>query len=127
MTMDKNKPHLSVMADEMISHFQGAHLRVFVEGTLGAGGHARRLLEAHDEIEMYIGFDQDPEAIEIAKTVLAPWKDKVHFINANFSMMERYLSEMQVKQVDGFFLTSECRPCSSIKSIKGLVSPRMAL
>ena len=127
MTPNKEQPHLSVMADEMIAQFEGSSLRVFVEGTLGAGGHAKRLLETHEEIEMYIGFDQDPEAIEIAKSVLAPWKHKLHFIHANFSDMDRYLAELNVKKVDGFFLTSEFHLCSSIKTIKDLVSPRMVL
>lgn len=105
MTKHKEQPHLSVMADEMISFFEGVDLKVFVEGTLGAGGHAKRILEAHPEIQTYIGFDQDPVAIEIAKEVLSPWKDKVHFIHDNFSNMEKYLSAMKIEKVNGFFLT----------------------
>jgi 16S rRNA (cytosine1402-N4)-methyltransferase len=105
MTIDKQQPHLSVMADEMIANFGGMNLRVFVEGTLGAGGHAKRLLESHPEIETYIGFDQDPDALAIAKEVLKPWKDKVHFIHANFSEMDKHLKHMKIEKVDGFFLT----------------------
>lgn len=105
MTPNKDKPHLSVMADEMIAHFEGVNLRVFVEGTLGAGGHAKRILEAHPEIETYIGFDQDPEALAIAQEVLKPWKDKVHFIHGNFSKMDEHLTRLHVNKVDGFFLT----------------------
>jgi len=100
-----SRPHLSVMANEMITNFEGVTLKVFVEGTLGAGGHAKMLLEAHPEIQTYIGFDQDPEAIEIAKEVLSPWKEKVHFIHANFSDMDLYLKKMGIQTVDGFFLT----------------------
>ena len=105
MTKSNAQPHLSVMAEEMVQYFQGAELKIFIEGTLGAGGHAKRLLEAHPEIETYIGFDQDPEAIEIAKEVLKPWAHKVHFIHANFSEMDHHLEKMKIKKVDGFFLT----------------------
>jgi 16S rRNA (cytosine1402-N4)-methyltransferase len=105
MTAKSDKPHVSVMADEMIAHFAGVNLKVFVEGTLGAGGHAKKLLEEHPEIETYIGFDQDPEALEIAKEVLSPWKGKVHFIHANFADMDEHLRRLKVKEVNGFFLT----------------------
>ncbi|MCX6991169.1 MAG: 16S rRNA (cytosine(1402)-N(4))-methyltransferase [Chlamydiae bacterium] len=105
MTASKDKPHLSVMADEMLTYFEGVDLKVFVEGTLGAGGHAKLMLEAHPEIETYIGFDQDPEALAIAKEVLSPWKDKVHFIHANFSEMDKHLHELHINKVNGFFLT----------------------
>jgi 16S rRNA (cytosine1402-N4)-methyltransferase len=93
------------MVDEMLSFFEGQKIKVFVEGTLGAGGHAKRILEAHPEIETYIGFDQDPDALEIAKKVLEPWSGKVHFIHDNFSHMEKHLSAMKIKEVNGFFLT----------------------
>jgi 16S rRNA (cytosine1402-N4)-methyltransferase len=105
MTEMTKGPHISVMADEVVAFFDGMKLKVFVEGTLGAAGHAKRILEAHPEIQTYIGFDQDPEALSIAKKVLEPWKDKVHFIHDNFSRMDHYLKEMKIEKVDGFFLT----------------------
>ncbi|MBM3207339.1 MAG: 16S rRNA (cytosine(1402)-N(4))-methyltransferase RsmH [Chlamydiae bacterium] len=103
MTQNDNKPHVSVMLDETLENFKDVPLNVFVEGTLGAGGHAKMILESHPEIQRYIGFDQDQEAIQIARSVLAPWADKVEYVNANFSEMDEYLKKMGVKEVNGFF------------------------
>ena len=85
---------------------------MFFDGTLGAGGHARAILEAHPEIKRYIGCDNDPEAIEIARKNLDPWVDKLELIHGNFSRLDEYLKELNVKFVDGFFLTSECLLCN---------------
>lgn len=106
------KPHISILENEMAEVFSQKTLKVFVDGTLGAGGHAKRILEEHPEIELFFGFDQDPEALAIAKETLAPWKDKVHFIHSNFVNFDLALKKHKVHFVDGFFLTSECRLCS---------------
>ncbi len=103
-TMDK-RPHISIMEKEMASFFAKKSLKVFVDGTLGAGGHAKRILEEHPEIEMFFGFDQDPEALAIAAKTLEPWKDKVQLIHANFVDFDKVLQKQGVEKVDGFFLT----------------------
>lgn len=100
----KSRPHISVMEKEMIHFFSDRQIDVFFEGTLGAGGHAKALLEAHPEIRSYFGCDQDPEALEIAKATLDPWKGKVVFVRGNFSDLDKYLAEKSVREVDGFFL-----------------------
>lgn len=104
-----NAPHLSVMEKEFLSFFEGRYLKVFFEGTVGAGGHAYALLAAHPEIERYIGCDRDPEALAIAEERLAPWKEKVTLIHGNFSDLDLFLED---QTPDGFFLISECRLCS---------------
>lgn len=109
----KNKePHVSVMLAECLEFFSEKKLSVFFEGTLGAGGHARALLEAHPEIETYIGCDRDPEAIELAKRSLAPWKKKVVFVRGSFSDLDQHLSKNRIAKVDGFFLTWEFHRCN---------------
>jgi 16S rRNA (cytosine1402-N4)-methyltransferase len=112
MTSSNAAPHIPIMVHEVISNFDGADLKVFFDGTLGAGGHARAILEAHPEIRRYIGCDNDPEALEIARKNLAPWADKLEFVHGNFSRLDEYMKELNVKAVDGFFLTSECPLCS---------------
>lgn len=97
--------HTSVMTGECLKGFEGTELKVFFEGTLGAGGHAEAILKAHPQIERYIGCDRDPEALEIAKSRLASWKNKVEFVRGNFANLETILKEKGIKQVSGFFLT----------------------
>ena len=102
--MTKN-PHASVMTAECLKRLEGAALKVFFEGTLGAGGHAKAILESHPEIERYLGCDRDPEALELAGAKLAPWKDKVEFVRGNFADLDTILKAKGIKEVNGFFLT----------------------
>ena len=96
--------HQPVLFDPVISSFKDKNLKVFIDGTLGAGGHAQGLLEAHPEIETYIGFDQDLEALAIAKKTLEPWGQKVHFIQDNFETLEQHLNQLNIPFVDGILL-----------------------
>lgn len=97
-------PHTSVLMSEVLHIFEEQRLRIFVDGTLGAGGHAQAILEAHPELEMLIGFDQDPEALQIARNRLEPWSKKVHFIPRNFSDMPQVLHSLKIPKVDGILL-----------------------
>lgn len=93
------------MTAECLHFFAETQLKVFFDGTLGAGGHAKAILSAHPEIEIYIGCDQDPEALEIARQNLKEWKDKVEFVKGNFEDLDQILKELKLKTVEGFFLT----------------------
>jgi 16S rRNA (cytosine1402-N4)-methyltransferase len=72
--MKPSFPHRPVLLSEIIEAFENSHLKVFVDGTLGAGGHAEALLERHPEIDLYLGIDQDPGALILAAERLHPWK-----------------------------------------------------
>lgn len=87
----------------MAEYFAGQTIKVFVDGTVGAGGHAKRMLEDHSEIELFFGFDQDPEALAIAKQTLAPWEKKVKLIHSNFVNFDTILKKHRIDSVDGFF------------------------
>ncbi len=102
---NEKPPHISIMISEVLEGFKGANLKIFYEGTLGAGGHAKAILQAHPEIERYIGCDKDPEALEIAEKTLLPWKEKVELIQGNFADLDLHLHERGLGTVDGFFLT----------------------
>ncbi len=97
-------PHYSVLLEEILHAFSDKHIRTFVDGTLGAGGHAEAILQAHPEIELYIGIDQDPDALKIAAERLAPWKDKLALCPGNFAQMDSFLQLREVKSVDGILL-----------------------
>ncbi len=102
---DDGFPHISVMRDEVLQSFEGRELKVFFDGTLGAGGHALAILEAHPEIEMYIGCDQDETALKIASKRLDKFSDKMRYVQGNFSDVGKHLASLGIQQVDGFFLT----------------------
>jgi 16S rRNA (cytosine1402-N4)-methyltransferase len=100
-----NSPHVSVMVNEMLEYFEGLHIKVFFDGTLGAGGHAKAMLEAHPEIETYIGCDRDPSALMIAKQNLKAFEKKMKFFHGNFLDLDKMIASIGIKNVDGFFLT----------------------
>ncbi|MCI0382694.1 MAG: 16S rRNA (cytosine(1402)-N(4))-methyltransferase [Chlamydiae bacterium] len=97
--------HISVMADEVIEGFAPLSLKVFYEGTVGGGGHARRILASHPETEIYIGCDKDPHALEVAEKILSPWRHKVILIQGDFADLDHHLQDRGIDQVEGFFLT----------------------
>lgn len=96
--------HTPVLLTQVLEAFQGKHIRVFFEGTVGAGGHAAALLEAHPEIETYFACDRDALALNLAKEKLQPWKDKVKFIHHPFGDMEKILEQNREDRLDGFLL-----------------------
>lgn len=59
--------HVPVLLEEVLQAFQPLELRAFVDGTLGAGGHSRAILEAHQELQWAVGFDKDPIAHDLAR------------------------------------------------------------
>lgn len=108
----KNEPHTPIMVNELLSYLSNSKINVFFDGTLGAGGHAKAVLQAHPEISHYIGCDKDPEAIEIAKEALTPWGSKLRVFQGGFEHLDEYLKEERIQTVDGFFLTLECHLCN---------------
>lgn len=97
-------PHVSVMVNEMLEYFSDVSMKVFFDGTLGAGGHAKAILESHPEIEMFIGCDRDPRALAIARANLAAWENKIEFVHGNFLDLDQMIASIGVEKVDGFFL-----------------------
>ena len=77
--------HIPVLLNEVVEYLSSCHLRNVFDGTCGAGGHARAILESHPEIEHYIACDQDAQALAIAKASLESFLPKVQFCHTNFS------------------------------------------
>lgn len=97
-------PHYSVLLSEVLQSFASSEIKIFLDGTLGAGGHAQALLEAHPEIELYIGIDQDPSALAIAAERLKPWQKKLCLRQTNFGQFDLLLKELGIAQVHGMLV-----------------------
>ena len=95
--------HYSVLLHETIDNLNIKPDGIYVDGTLGGGGHsyeiAKRLTTGH----LY-GFDQDTDALKAAGERLAPFKDRVTTIHSNYEIMKEKLSELGVTKVDGIML-----------------------
>lgn len=95
--------HVPVLVKEVLDFFNGRSVKVFVDVTLGAGGHAEALLQQHPEIECFVGIDRDAEACHLAEERLAFWKPKVIIKQGNFSSLDTHLQALGVQGVDGIF------------------------
>ncbi len=73
---------------------------VYVDATVGGGGHSLALLQAEPEIRL-LCLDQDPEALQRAGARLSQYQDRVDFIRANFKDLRSYLSLRKIKTVSG--------------------------
>ncbi|MCB5224370.1 MAG: 16S rRNA (cytosine(1402)-N(4))-methyltransferase RsmH [Candidatus Cloacimonadaceae bacterium] len=92
--------HVPVMLDECVEFLQPRDGGVYVDATLGGGGHSLGLLTKNPNIRVY-GFDQDENALAQAREKLAGFADRVEFIRANFSRMRTELALRRVKNIDG--------------------------
>jgi 16S rRNA (cytosine1402-N4)-methyltransferase len=99
--MTQVSPHIPVLAAEVVAHLAPAAGRVYCDGTLGAGGHAERVLEAGSRV---IGLDRDPAALAIARERLARFADRVTTVHATFAEVRRVLADLGLERVDGFVL-----------------------
>lgn len=95
--------HTSVLLEETIEQL---HIRpdgIYVDGTLGGGGHSleicRRLTTGR-----LIGIDQDADAIAAAGERLKDYQDKVTIVRSNYAQMMQVLTELGIERVDGILL-----------------------
>ena len=79
------RDHEPVLCSETVDLLCGAGPGLFVDATLGAGGHAAALLARDDGIRL-IGIDRDSDALALARTRLAPFGDRVFFCRATSSI-----------------------------------------
>ena len=96
--------HISVLEAEVVGAFEGVSIGTFFDGTVGAGGHAAAILQAHPEIRRYLACDRDPRGLAIAKKRLELWGEKVEFIRGSYSYLGRFLDERKIDSIEGFLI-----------------------
>lgn len=96
--------HTSVLLEETIENLQIKPDGVYVDGTLGGGGHSCRIASALHEGGRLIGIDQDEAAIEAAGRRLAPYRDRVTLIRDNYCNAVQVLRQRDIEKVDGIVL-----------------------
>ena len=96
--------HKSVLLEETIEYLNVRPDGIYVDGTLGGGGHAYHVCEKLSERGRYIGIDQDRAAIAAASERLAPFKDRATIVRNNYENMDLVLKELEISGVDGILL-----------------------
>ena len=91
--------HVPVMPGEALRFLRPERGGLFLDCTVGLGGHARALLEAG--ATRVIGFDRDEDALTRARETLAPWHDRVELVHADYRSLDAVLDARRIDRVDG--------------------------
>ena len=93
--------HVSVMSNEVVDAIVTNPSGIYVDCTLGGGGHSKLIASKLDPEGMIIGIDQDAEAIDAAKLRLADVGCQVQIVHSNFSRLDDVLDDLGADKVDG--------------------------
>ncbi|MBQ9545102.1 MAG: 16S rRNA (cytosine(1402)-N(4))-methyltransferase RsmH [Clostridia bacterium] len=96
--------HFSVLLGESVGLLGVRPDGVYVDCTLGGGGHAQMIASQLSEKGRLIGIDRDPEAIAASKERLSRFGDKIIYVNGNFVELSRIVSENGFEKVDGVIM-----------------------
>ncbi|WP_337833280.1 16S rRNA (cytosine(1402)-N(4))-methyltransferase RsmH [Geoanaerobacter pelophilus] len=96
--------HVSVMPEEVTRFLAPRPGGIYVDGTLGGGGHSRLILELSSPSGRLIGFDQDQEALAAAKSILATYGNRASFVGRNVSAIASVMTELGIEAIDGLLL-----------------------
>jgi 16S rRNA (cytosine1402-N4)-methyltransferase len=95
--------HIPVLLKEATSYLITNHEGVYIDGTVGGGGHAEHILTKYKKLKRYVAIDQDQQSISYAAKRLHSFR-QVSFHCANFSQIDRVLAELKLESVDGILL-----------------------
>jgi 16S rRNA (cytosine1402-N4)-methyltransferase len=104
VTKPESSWHQPVLYHEIIHFLQPQSGGLYVDCTLGAGGHAWGILTASAPDGQLLGLDVDPKALALAKTRLEVFGDRFHGINASFVTLNQQLDRLGWEQVNGIVL-----------------------
>lgn len=96
--------HTPVMVREVLDFLAPRPGGIYVDGTLGGGGHARRILSRIGPAGRLIGIDRDADAIENARKTLAEAGEGLQLVHDNFSNLPEILDRLGIEAVDGVLL-----------------------
>ena len=96
--------HYSVLLEETIENLNIKPDGIYVDGTLGGGGHSYQIAKRLSGKGRLIGIDQDEDAIRAASERLNEFQDKVTIIRSNYANMKEELQKIGVEKVDGIVL-----------------------
>lgn len=96
--------HYSVLLEETIDNLNIKPDGVYVDGTLGGGGHSYQICKRLTDGGRLIGIDQDKDAIAAAGERLKEFEDQVTIVRSNYSNMKNVLQDLGIEKADGIVL-----------------------
>lgn len=96
--------HTSVLLQECIDNLTIKPDGIYVDGTLGRGGHSQEIAKRLNQTGHLFCFDKDLEAIEKSRIRLKEYSDRITLIHSDFCLMKEKLSQHHIEQIDGVLL-----------------------
>ncbi len=96
--------HKPILVEEIVAFLQCRTGAVYLDGTLGGGGHAFAILRNSAPDGRLIGIDADGDALQEARNRLAPFGDRAVLVKGNFADMKKTLTGINIETVDGILL-----------------------
>ena len=96
--------HVPVLLAEAVDSLKCKANGIYLDATLGSGGHALKILKDNPEIKRLIALDCDEDAFKRAEDRLAPFSHKIFLFRDNFINIKNILTQVGVKEVDGILI-----------------------
>ena len=98
------KTHIPVMPKEVLSHLNVEEDGIYVDGTIGLGGHSQLILSQLSPKGHLIGVDRDAEALEICKKRLSSYHSSLSLFNKSYHKINSILDGLKIEKVNGILL-----------------------
>ena len=98
----KTFSHTTVLLRESIEGLAIKPEGIYVDCTLGGGGHSQWICESLDANGILVGIDQDDYALDYAKNRLADYTCQRHFVKSNFASLAKVLKGLHLFGIDGY-------------------------
>lgn len=99
-----NPEHNPVMLREALDQLQCRSGGIYVDATLGMAGHAQGMLQRTEPDGMLIGIDRDKNSLEIARSFLKPYENRVRLFHENFKNLPLILNNLSLGPIDGILV-----------------------
>lgn len=96
--------HIPVMLEEIMQALQVGPGKIYLDGTVGYGGHATAILQRSTPDGVLIGLDRDPEALAAAREELSPYGERCHLWHRNYRDFDDVLTTEKISGLDGLLL-----------------------
>ena len=101
---EKLNAHVPVMSTETIKYLNPKSDGIYIDGTIGAGGHANQILSMLSPKGKLIGIDRDEEALKICEKRFSSFKNLVSLHHNSYDNIKKILDELGIQKVDGMLL-----------------------
>lgn len=96
--------HTSVLLEECIENLNIRPCGIYVDGTLGGGGHSSEICRRLSPEGILIGIDRDRDALAAAEKRLAEFRCRKYFVQSNYADIKQVLAELDIRNIDGALL-----------------------